>query len=150
MERQPFGRVRIAQIGVIVDDIDRASRAWAEVFGLPVPPVIVTDPDELAHTEYRGDPTHARAKLAFFRFENIDVELIEPVGEPSTWRGQLDQHGNSLHHIAIRIEGMQDRLAYLDAKGISLVQRGEYTGGRYAYLDAVDSLGLILELLEND
>jgi catechol 2,3-dioxygenase-like lactoylglutathione lyase family enzyme len=150
MDGQPFGRVRIAQIGVIVDDIDRASQAWADVFGLPVPPVTLTDTVELAHTEYRGQPTPARAKLAFFRFENIDVELIEPVGEPSTWRDQLDEHGCSLHHIAVRIGGMADRLAYLDAKGISLIQRGEYTGGRYAYLDAGDSLGLILELLEND
>jgi hypothetical protein len=150
MGGQPFGRVRIAQIGVIVDNIDRVSQAWANVFGVPAPPIRITDPAESAHTEYRGQPTPARAKLAFFRFENIDVELIEPVGEPSTWREQLDEHGCSLHHIAVRIEGMQDALAYLGAKEISLVQRGEYTGGRYAYVDAVDSLGLILELLEND
>jgi hypothetical protein len=45
---------------------------------------------------------------------------------------------------------MKDQLALLDAKGISLIQRGDYTGGHYAYTDAVAQLGLILELLEND
>ncbi|TFG70725.1 MAG: VOC family protein, partial [Anaerolineales bacterium] len=40
--------------------------------------------------------------------------------------------------------------AYLDAKGIPLVQSGEYTGGRYAYTDGIAQLGVILELLEND
>ena len=29
-------------------------------------------------------------------------------------------------------------------------QRGEYTGGRYAYHDATDALKVVLELLEND
>ena len=45
---------------------------------------------------------------------------------------------------------MQDKLAYLVSKGVSLIQRGEYTGGRYAYVDASDQLGTIVELLEND
>jgi methylmalonyl-CoA/ethylmalonyl-CoA epimerase len=30
------------------------------------------------------------------------------------------------------------------------VQKGEYTGGRYAYVDANAQLGCVLELLEND
>jgi hypothetical protein len=38
----------------------------------------------------------------------------------------------------------------LEAKGLSLVQRGEYPGGRYAYIDGNAQLGAILELLEND
>ena len=45
---------------------------------------------------------------------------------------------------------MKEKIAYLDAKGIPLVQRGEYTGGRYAYMDGTAQLGTILELLEND
>lgn len=80
----------------------------------------------------------------------VDLELIEPIGEPSTWKDQLDAHGDSLHHIAFQIKGMQAKLAYLDSKGASLIQRGEYRGGRYAYVDASAQLGTILELLEND
>jgi methylmalonyl-CoA/ethylmalonyl-CoA epimerase len=45
---------------------------------------------------------------------------------------------------------MPEKVAYLEAKGISLVQRGEYPGGRYAYLSGTAQLGAILELLEND
>jgi len=45
---------------------------------------------------------------------------------------------------------MKDAVAFLDSKGMPLVQKGEYTGGRYAYIDGADKLGLILELLEND
>jgi hypothetical protein len=104
----------------------------------------------LARTEYQGAPTPARAKLAFFHLGQVDLELIEPIDEPSTWKDQLDQHGDSLHHIAFQIQGMPQQLAYLSAKGIPLVQRGEYTGGRYAYMDGGPRLGAILELLESD
>jgi hypothetical protein len=45
---------------------------------------------------------------------------------------------------------MKEKLAYLDSKGVRLVQRGEYTGGRYAYVDSAAQLGAIIELLEND
>jgi hypothetical protein len=80
----------------------------------------------------------------------VDIELIEPVDGPSTWRDQLDAGGDSLHHIAFVVDGMADRLAYLAGNEIPLVQRGEYTGGRYAYVDATKQLGTVLELLEND
>jgi hypothetical protein len=45
---------------------------------------------------------------------------------------------------------LTDKLAYLDGKDISLLQRGDYTGGRYAYVDGTAQLGAVLELLEND
>lgn len=140
----------ITQIGIVVQDIEARALAWAEVFGLPVPEIVVTDPVEVAQTEYRGAATPARAKLAFLQMGQVSVELIEPIDGPSTWKDQLDGHGDSLHHIALEVRGMRERLLYLAGKGIPLVQRGEYTGGRYAYVDASAQLGTVLELLEND
>lgn len=150
MAKETVGSTTVMQVGVIVDDIEAKARAWADILGLPVPEVRLTDPAELAQTQYRGRPTPARAKLAFFDLGQVSLELIEPVGEPSTWKDQLNQHGSSIHHVAFVIKGMQETIAYLDAKGIPLVQRGEYKGGRYAYLDGTAQLGAILELLEND
>ena len=150
MAVQPLGTPTIPQLGIIVKDIGARAPAWADILGPPMPEIKVTDTVDIAQTEYQGQPSLARAKLAFFHMGQVDVELIEPIGEPSTWRDQLEQHGDSLHHIAFQIKGMQDKLVYLKSKGIPLVQRGEYTGGRYAYVDATDQLGTIIELLEND
>lgn len=150
MSDQGLGTTTVAQVGIIVRDIETRARAWADILGLPMPEIQITGTVDEAQTEYEGAPTTARAKLAFFHMGQVDIELIEPIGEPSTWKDQLDRHGDSLHHIAFHIKGMQERLAYLDAKGISLVQRGEYTGGRYAYVDSSAQLGIIVELLEND
>ena len=150
MTEQGLGSTIITQVGIIVQDIEAKARAWAEVLGLPVPEIMITDSYERAQTQYGGKPSNARAKLAFFPLGQVDLELIEPVGEPSTWQDQLDEHGDSLHHIAFQIKGMGERVAFLEGKGLSLVQRGEYPGGRYAYVDGSAQLGAILELLEND
>jgi len=146
----PLGTTTVTQVAIVVRDIEAKARAWAHVLGLPMPAVIVTDPVELAHTEYQGQPSPARAKLAFFQVGQVSLELIEPIGGPSTWQEHLEAHGESLHHIAFQIQGMQDKLAYLDANDIPLVQRGEYKGGRYAYADGTQALGTVLELLEDD
>lgn len=150
MTQPPPGANTVVQVGIVVRDIEAKARAWSGILGLPMPEIIITDTVDKAQTEYHGRPTTARAKLAFFHMGQVDVELIEPVGEPSTWQDQLDQHGESLHHLAFRIKGMQERVAYLEANGVPLIQRGEYTGGRYAYVDGSAQLGAILELLEND
>jgi len=150
MPEQSLGSTTVTQVGIVVKDIEARARAWADLLGLPMPAIQVTGTVDIAQTEYQGQPTTARAKLAFFHLGQVDVELIEPIGEPSTWKDQLDQHGESLHHIAFQIKGMGDRLAYLKATGAPLIQRGEYQGGRYAYVDATAQLGTVVELLEND
>jgi methylmalonyl-CoA/ethylmalonyl-CoA epimerase len=150
MTEETLGTITVTQVGIIVQDIEVKARAWAEVLGLPVPEIMITDTYERAQTEYKGQPSNARAKLAFFHLGQVDLELIEPVGEPSTWQDQLEEHGDSLHHIAFEIKGMSETVTYLEAKGLPLVQRGEYPGGRYAYVNGSAQLGAILELLEND
>jgi methylmalonyl-CoA/ethylmalonyl-CoA epimerase len=140
----------VMQVGIVVRDIEARARDWSRILGLPRPEIITTAPVEIAHTEYQGQPTPARAKLAFFRMGQVAVELIEPLGAPSTWQDQLDAHGDSIHHIAFQIEGMAEKLTYLASNGMPLMQRGDYTGGRYAYVDGAAQLGLVLELLEND
>lgn len=150
MPDAPLQNKRITQIAVVVSDIEAASAAWAAILGVPVPAYIVTAPVEASQTEYLGVSTPAQAKLAFFELENITLELIEPMDEPSTWHDQLAQHGPSLHHIAFEVDGMGDHVAALAQHGVPMVQRGEYEGGRYAYVDGTAQLGVVIELLEND
>lgn len=144
------GEPNVVQIGLIVRDIEATAQAYAAFLGVEVPPRSLTGAVEEAHTRYRGEPTEARAKLAFLRLGNLQIELIEPVGGPSTWREFLDTHGEGVHHIAFTVDGMQEQVAALEAHGMPLVQRGDYTGGRYAYIGSSDQLKVILELLEND
>lgn len=150
MTTAPLSTNSVVQIGLVVDHIEDAVQAWSDLLGMPCPDILVTDPVELAHTEYQGGPSPARAKLAFFPMGQVTLELIEPIGEQSTWKDQLVTVGQSLHHIAFEVKGLADRLPVLAELGLPMIQRGDYQGGRYAYLDGRQRYGTIVELLEND
>jgi hypothetical protein len=145
---QPLGTDKVVQIGIVVADVEATALAWSRLLGQPMPEIRITDEYDFAGTEYGGAPTLARARMAFFNVGQLDIELLEPLGEPSTWNDQLQQHGSSLHHLAFDIAGMGAKRAYLNAEGFRLIQRGEFVGGRYAYFDTQAQLGAILELLE--
>ncbi|MCC3374696.1 VOC family protein [Cohnella sp. REN36] len=150
MEKNVLGNNVITQIGLLVRDIEKTSQAYADFFGVDKPQWFWTGAADVARTEYRGAPSEARAKLAFFDMGSLQLELIEPDDQPSTWRESLDRDGEGFHHIAFVIDGMQEKVAALGRQGMPLQQKGEYTGGRYAYVDTMKELKVLIELLEND
>jgi 4-hydroxyphenylpyruvate dioxygenase-like putative hemolysin len=149
---QSFNEKKIVQIGIVVNDVKKYAKNYAAFFGVEIPKVIISETEDKAKTQYHGQPTMARVRQAFFHFENISIELLEPVGGPSTWREFLDNNGEGIHHIAFEIKGMDERISEMQEKGIDLIQQGrwtDYSGGRYAYFDSNAKLAMILELLEN-
>jgi methylmalonyl-CoA/ethylmalonyl-CoA epimerase len=140
---------RVAQVAIIVRDIDQARNAWAEILGVKAPEVSVAEGHISRPTKYMGQPSDAKAKLAFFEMENIQIELIEPLGGKSTWQEFLDKNGEGLHHIAFTVKDINGVEKQFEAKGIPTVQLGGWDGGAYSYVDASKKLGCVLELLEN-
>ncbi len=151
MKKGILGTHVVTQVGLLVHDIEKTAQVYADFLGVPRPPIRVTGALEQSQAKYRGKPTPARAKLAFFDVgPGLQLELIEPDRQPSTWREDLDRKGECVHHIAFRIKGMKEKVSNLEKEGMPLVQSGEYTGGRYAYIDAARDLKVLIELLEND
>jgi methylmalonyl-CoA/ethylmalonyl-CoA epimerase len=141
----------VTQVGILVHDIEKTAQVYADFLGVPKPNIQVTDTIDKSQAKYKGRPTTARSKLAFFKVgPTLEIELIQPDNEPSTWREDLDRKGEGVHHIAFQIKGMKEKISALEKEKIPLLQTGEYTGGRYAYLDSTRDLKVILELLEND
>jgi len=136
----------LCQVAITVKDIEKASKAWAAALDLPVPEARLTGPAEETHARYHGRPTEAQARLAFFNLGPITLELIEPVGEPSTWRDGLAS-GSAVHHLAWQVRDADAAAARLQAQGIPVAQTGDFRGGRYVYLDARERLGVTIELL---
>lgn len=136
------------QIAFVVKDIEASAKRFAALLGTKVPKAVTTDPVDKAHTVYRGRPTPARAKLAFFNFGSIAIELIEPIGGPSTWKDVLDKEGEGIHHVAFRVPDMGAALAALNQKGFETIQTGDFTGGCYAYVDTTPAIHTVVELLQ--
>jgi len=140
----------VVQIGIIVKDVEQAARHYAEIFGIPRPEVVPIADDSFANTIYKNKPTRATGRAAFFKLGPIEMELIQPLGSPSTWEEFLRERGEGIHHIAFRTEKLGEAQQFLQTHGMELVQSGGWDGGRYAYIDATQALGTMLELLHFD
>lgn len=150
MENGMLGTRVVTQIGMVVNDVDKTAKAFADFFGIDKPQSIQSDGYEKSHAQVDGKPSEARAKLAFINVgENLEIELIEPDHQPSSWRNYLDAHGEGVHHLAFVVKDMDTIIARLEQNGMPLQQKGDYKGGRYAYVDTFGPLKMITELLEN-
>jgi len=140
----------LTQVGIIVDDIEQAATAWTEFLGLEiVPDISVATGHASRPTAYRGEPSDATARLAFFQLDNITIELIEPDGKPSTWQEFLDENGPGIHHIAFNVNDMDEAVKKFLMFGFEEVQHGGWGSGEYAYMDGENKIPLIVELLEH-
>ena len=147
-----LGLGKPTQIAVITDNIEVSAANYAALFGLPVPEISTGGTYDVTKCEYMGAPAPAcGAKLAFFNFEGIQFELIEPYGADSTWKDFLTETGGGLHHMAFQVPDMDAAIAKCEAAGMKLTQKGLYAdaSGIYAYLDARDSLKIFVELLHS-
>lgn len=141
----------VASIGILVKDIDAMKKKYAAFLGLPEPEAFWTGDIKDTRAEYLGRPCPAKARLAFFDIgPNLQLELIQPDDQPSLWRDNLERHGEGFHEISFRIKGTNDKIAALTKNGMPVIQRGEYPGGRYAYIDSLKDLKILIETLEND
>ncbi len=61
-----LGNNVVVQIGMVVDDIEKATRAWAAFLGMEEPAISMTDEYPVTKTQYRGAPSKARCRQSFF------------------------------------------------------------------------------------
>jgi catechol 2,3-dioxygenase-like lactoylglutathione lyase family enzyme len=146
-----LGSTTLAQVAIVVRDIEASSKRWAEVLGVDIPKIVTVQPGIQVEMTFRGAPSDAQAKLAFFSLGQVQLELIEPMGGESTWQEALDKNCESVHHLAFWVEGMQRSVDFLAGHDIPMIQRGDMgANGQYAYFDAEKPLGVVLELLEKE
>ncbi|MCL2276683.1 MAG: VOC family protein [Treponema sp.] len=143
----------VIQVGIIVKDIEKTKKKWAEFFGVADPVTIDAGDYETTQTKYKGKPApKAKCKMAFFEAgQGMQLELIQPNGEKSTWQDFLDKSGEGIHHIAFKVNNTKKILETCGEKGIKCVQQGKYgdASGEYAYLDTFKDLKCIVETLES-
>lgn len=141
--------MRMAQVGVIVEDIEKSAEFYASMLGIDKPGIIVAAGHESRPTMYRGKPSNATAKLAFIELENIQFELIEPDGTPSIWQEFADNDGQGIQHIAFWVDDIDEAEQRFISAGMEVLQSGGWDGGAYSYIDATEQMGTIIELLHN-
>lgn len=142
----------VAQVGLIVKDVEESKKKWAKFLGVDVPATQPIGDYAVTGTEFNGKPApNAYCWMAFFDVgPGMQLELIQPNDEPSTWRNYLEEKGEGIHHIAFQVKDSKTAVANAEAAGLKRVQRGVYGdgSGEYNYFDAPD-LKCVIEILES-
>ena len=135
------------QIALVVKDIEKAAKKWADLFGVPVPEIRIDEPRENPNLTYRGKPAFYGLKFAVIQANGFVIELHEPDEHESTFREFLDKHGNGVHHIGFCAGDRRDAIINeLEEAGYAMRTIGYYPGSSWTIVDTEDDLGVNLNI----
>jgi catechol 2,3-dioxygenase-like lactoylglutathione lyase family enzyme len=143
---------KIVQVAIVCKDVAACSQRWGRMLGVKAAPIRTTVPGKEAKVLYRGKPSEGQVKLTFFNTGEAVLELMEPVGGPTSWKDQLDEHGESVQHVAFKVVDLDKTIKSLEQQGMPVIHRGRFDSndGDYVYVDSADKLGVTVELLHWD
>jgi len=130
-----FGNLKIDQIGVVTDNLDRLAEYFKENFGVDF---------AIFETEQEG----GKLKIGLTNLGEVQLELIQVVEGETIHADFLRRKGGGLHHIGFFVKDLDEKLRIAREKGINVVERGEIAGVRYAYLDTEKDVGITLEFIQ--
>ena len=148
----PFLNNGVAQVALIVPDLDRAVEMYWMLFGIG-PWHIYTYGKPLVKTmTYHGQPAEYTMRIALGYLGPTRIELIQPLEGDTVYADFVKEHGYGVHHFGVLVDDMHAALAEAEAAGLTMTTDGAGSGadgdGHYAYLDTEDQIGVTLELIE--
>jgi methylmalonyl-CoA/ethylmalonyl-CoA epimerase len=126
-------RIRLDHVGVVVDDLDEASRFLEQAFGL------------LPGREVR----RADVRAVFFRCGQVEIEMIE-VLDPQERERRLGGGGSArIEHVAVEVADLDEALDRQAGLGVRPIGSPRATPDyRTVFTEAESSDGVTWQLLE--
>jgi catechol 2,3-dioxygenase-like lactoylglutathione lyase family enzyme len=135
-----LARQRFTHVGIIVRDLERVARTYADLLGVGLSPIRTVN---LAFPGRKGDG-RGRARIAYLRKRGVALKLIEPLG-PSPLQDFVSRRGSAIHHIGFDVGSrLRDTIRWLERCGGRQVLGHADRG--YAQIDLTRQLGLVVEL----
>ncbi|WP_126429641.1 methylmalonyl-CoA epimerase [Brevibacillus marinus] len=128
---------KIAHIGIAVHKIEAALPFYCEQLGLSL----------LGQEEVPGE----QVKVAFLEIGETRLELLEPLGPDSPIAAFLAKRGEGIHHIALEVDDLEQRLNTLRANGVQLINETPKAGAHQAliaFLHPKQAHGVLFELCQ--
>ncbi|MBA2517246.1 MAG: VOC family protein [Solirubrobacterales bacterium] len=120
-------------VGVMVADLDQASRFLAETLGLEL--------------DREAEVPALDVRARFYKCGPVTIEVFEP-NDPATAAAALGGAAAKLEHIAIRVEALPAALSELGEQGVRFLHDEPVVTGPNlsAYTDPASSAGMIFQL----
>lgn len=129
---------KIAHIGIAVHSIEESLPFYTEQLGLTLEKIEEVESEQV--------------KVAFIRIGESRIELLEPLSEQSAIEKFLKKKGEGIHHIALEVNDIEQRLQDLKDHGIRLINEKPKIGGnnaKVAFLHPKSTHGVLFELCEH-
>lgn len=129
---------KIDHIGIAVSNIQHSLTIFEDILGI-----------KCAGEEVLNDQN---LKVAFLPIGDSEIELLQSIAEEGTIAKFIEKRGEGIHHIAFRVEKLEDILKNLDEKGVQLIDkkpRYGAGGAKIAFLHPKSTNGVLIELCEH-
>ncbi|KOP83362.1 methylmalonyl-CoA epimerase [Cytobacillus solani] len=128
---------KIDHIGIAVRSLDEALPFYTEILKLPL----------LGMEEVESE----KLRVAFLKAGETKLELLEPTHEDSAVAKFIEKRGEGLHHVALGVDSIQDRINEIKEKGIRMIQDVPKTGAggaKVAFMHPKSTGSVLYELCE--
>src|SRR5262245_48922836 len=124
-------------IGIAVRSIDEQKSYYEQQIG--------------AKFECMEDVPSQRVRVAFFKLNDIRLELLEPTDASSPVQTFIEKHGEGLHHLAFTVDDIRARIAELKQSGLQMIDEVPRPGAHHmqiAFIHPKSTFGVLTELCE--
>ena len=127
---------RVHHIGIAVNNLKESAELFEKLLGIK------------AHIEEA--PTQKVSEAVFKIGDEVEINLLEPMGPDSTVAKFLEKRGEGLHHIALEVDDINSELKVMEANGIQLIdkQGREGVAGQIGFLHPKSVNGVLIELVQ--
>jgi methylmalonyl-CoA epimerase len=127
---------KITEVGIAVKDLEKATRLFVSLLGAEAGEIITV---RRYHMRYR-----------MCRLGNVDFELMEPLGGEGVIAKFLESKGEGLHHLAFKVDNLEETLSFLKKKGVKLIDETpkDLNGTKYVFVHPSSFLGVMFELIQ--
>ena len=128
---------RVDHIGIAVHSIEEILPFYTEILKIKLVRI------EEVKTQF--------VKVAFLDAGETKIELLEPTSPESVIAKYIKKNGQGIHHIALAVESISDRIVQLQENGIVMVDQHPRKGGggaEIAFIHPTSSGSVLIELCE--
>ncbi|MCM3704612.1 MULTISPECIES: methylmalonyl-CoA epimerase [Cytobacillus] len=128
---------KVDHIGIAVRSIDKALPFYTETLKL----------------EFLGieEVDSQGVKVAFIKAGETKLELLEPTSEESPIAKFIEKRGEGLHHVALGVDSIQERINEMKEQGIRMLQdepKIGADGAHVAFMHPKSTGGILYEFCE--
>ncbi|EIJ78788.1 methylmalonyl-CoA epimerase [Bacillus methanolicus PB1] len=92
-----------------------------------------------------------KVKVAFLKAGETKLELLEPTAKDSPVAKFIEKRGEGIHHVALGVESIQERINEIKSKGITMINDRPKTGAGgalVAFMHPKSTGGVLYEFCE--